>query len=206
MAGGAIILCGGKSSRMGRDKALLPFGPGEAMLQRVVRLVAEVVRPDRIVCVAAAEQELSRLAAAVRIVVDPTPHQGPLAGIAAGLAQLQDKASAAFVTGCDVPLLAPALIERMFDLLDDHEIAAPHDGQHWHPLVAVYRVDLLPRIESLLSADKCSVVSLLESSDTRRVTTDELLDVDSELLSLATCNAPSDYARLLTRAGITTSE
>ena len=44
MRRGAIILCGGKSSRMGRDKATLPFGP-ELMLQRVVRLIGEVVEP-----------------------------------------------------------------------------------------------------------------------------------------------------------------
>ena len=43
MRRGAIILCGGASSRMGRDKAWLPFGPDEVMLQRVVRLVGEVV-------------------------------------------------------------------------------------------------------------------------------------------------------------------
>ena len=44
MTAGGIVLCGGKSTRMGRSKALLPFGP-ETMLQRVVRLLGSVVQP-----------------------------------------------------------------------------------------------------------------------------------------------------------------
>ena len=55
MNNGAIVLCGGRSNRMGRDKATLPFGP-ECMLQRVVRLLAEVVELSKIVVVAAAGQ------------------------------------------------------------------------------------------------------------------------------------------------------
>jgi molybdenum cofactor guanylyltransferase len=69
MIKGAIILCGGKSSRMGRDKATLPFGP-EQMLARVVRLVSEVVEPAKIVVVAAPEQELPVLPAAVAVARD----------------------------------------------------------------------------------------------------------------------------------------
>ena len=57
MEKGAIILCGGKSSRMGRDKATLPFG-SEVMLQRVIRLVSQVVNVHRIVVVAAPGQAL----------------------------------------------------------------------------------------------------------------------------------------------------
>jgi len=59
---GAIVLCGGKSARMGTPKALLPFGP-ETMLQRVVRILQEVVSP--IVAVAAVGQQLPALPADV---------------------------------------------------------------------------------------------------------------------------------------------
>ncbi|HUR55514.1 MAG TPA: NTP transferase domain-containing protein, partial [Gemmataceae bacterium] len=60
-----IVLCGGRSSRMGRAKAWLPFG-GETMLQRVVRVVGEVVSP--VVVVAAAGQDVPPLPVGVRIV------------------------------------------------------------------------------------------------------------------------------------------
>ena len=66
-AAGGIVLCGGKSSRMGTSKALLPFGR-ETMLQRVVRLLNEVVAP--IVVVAASDQELPELPADVIVTRD----------------------------------------------------------------------------------------------------------------------------------------
>ena len=206
MTRGAIILCGGESSRMGRDKAMLPFGPGEVMLQRVARLVGEAVPIDRIVCVAAPGQTLPQLAAAIQFVFDPIPHSGPLAGLATGMVAIESRAAAVFTTGCDVPLLVPAFIERMFDLLDDDEIAAPHDGQRWHPLAAVYRTNVLPRIDSLLAAGERSLVALLESSRTRRVPIDDLRDVDPQLASLTACNTPDDYRNALRRASATTPE
>ena len=63
MTTGGIVLCGGRSERMGRPKVMLPFGP-ETMLQRVVRLVGAVGGP--VVAVAAAGQELPELDAAIR--------------------------------------------------------------------------------------------------------------------------------------------
>ena len=187
---------------MGRDKASLPFGPNETMLPRVVRLVSEAVPADRIVCVAAPGQSMPPLPAAIQIAFDAKPHRGPLAGLATGLAALQRDADAAFVTGCDVPLLVPAVISRMFELLGDHDVAAPHDGTRWHPLAAVYRTDILPQIESLLAAGERSLTALLESCDTRRVLADELRNIDSELVSLTTCNTAEDYQRAMRRAAL----
>lgn len=116
---GAIILCGGKSTRMGRDKAMLPFGPNEVMLQRVVRIVSEVVEPSRIVVVAAEGQALPALPEKVQIARDKRPERGPLEGLRAGLAAIGDRADAAYATSCDVPLLAPAFVERLFELMSD---------------------------------------------------------------------------------------
>ncbi len=80
-----IVLCGGKSSRMGTSKALLPFGP-ETMLQRVVRLLGEIVSP--IVVVAALDQELPELPGSVIVTRDENEGRGPLEGLRAGLKAL----------------------------------------------------------------------------------------------------------------------
>src|SRR5262245_18679637 len=101
---GGVVLCGGRSSRMGQPKAWLPFA-GEPLLARVVRLVGEAASP--VVVVAAAGQELPPLLADVEIVRDPEPDRGPLQGLAAGLAALRGRAAAAFVTSCDAPFLRP---------------------------------------------------------------------------------------------------
>ena len=88
---GGVILCGGQSKRMGRPKAWLPFGD-ETMLQRVVRILREVVEP--VVVVAAPNQDVPALPAGVEIVHDEVEGKGPLAGLAAGLAALEGKADA----------------------------------------------------------------------------------------------------------------
>ncbi len=199
---GAIILCGGASARLGRDKALLPFGPQEVLLQRVVRLAGEAVAPEQIMCVAAADQTLPRLSDAVEIVRDAEPHLGPLAGLATGLTAIKARADAVFACGCDAPLLAPSFVTRMFELLADHQIAVPHDDEHFHPLAAVYRSNVLPMAEVLLSAGERSLMSLFERCDTRPVPVDELRDVDPQLASLCACNTPGEYQRLLKEIGV----
>lgn len=199
---GAIVLCGGASSRMGCDKASLPFGPGEVMLQRVVRLVGAAVPIEQIVCVAAAGQSLPTLPPEVQVVRDAEPYAGPLAGLAGGLAGLAGRAAAVFVCGCDAPRLVPAFVMRMFDLLAGYEIAAPHDGQQFHPLAAVYRTDLLPVVQSRLALGDGSLQSLLKHCNTLSVPVDDLRRVDPDLGSLESCNSPADYQRALALSGL----
>lgn len=200
MRPGAIILCGGKSSRMGRDKATLPFGP-ECMLQRVVRLVSEVVPPVSIVVVAAPSQVLPDLPAAVRVARDERQDRGPLEGLAAGLRALAGQVDAVYATSCDVPLLVPAFVARMFDLLGEHQIAVPRDGEHHHPLAAVYRASVLPAVQKLLDADRLRPRFLFDEVDTREVPVEELRRIDPTLSTLENLNRPGDYRAALMAAG-----
>lgn len=197
---GAIILCGGKSSRMGRDKATLPFGP-ELMLQRIVRLLGEVVDHRQIVVVAAPGQLLPELPPEVMVAHDSRPERGPLEGIAAGFLALAGRAEAAYATSCDVPLLVPKFVERMFELLGDHEIAVPRDGRHHHPLAAVYRLSVLAHVQKLLDADRLRPRFLFDELNTREVSVEELRSVDPRLATLENLNHPQDYLAALAAAG-----
>lgn len=194
---GAIILCGGQSSRMGRDKALLPFGPEKTLLQRVVRIVSLVVPPERIVCVAAVGQEVPSLDQRVRVVRDDVPHLGPLAGLATGLAALGDDVDAVFACGCDAPQLQPGFILQIFELLGTYQVVVPMEGELLHPLPAIYRSDVLPLVRTLLARGERSLQSLVAAGDTLRVDANELRMVDSELGSLVRCNTPEEYRRAL---------
>lgn len=194
---GGIVLCGGRSSRMGQPKALLPVGP-EVMLQRVVRTLSQVVSP--IVVVAAAGQELPPVEA--RIARDPVEYRGPLAGLAVGLAELRDQVDAVYLTACDVPLLTPAFVTAMVAQLGEFQIAVPRDGQFHHPLAAVYRTSVLPTVEALLSADQLRPVFLFERCPTREVSCEELRAVDPDLDSLANANTSEEYARVLVRVHV----
>ena len=127
MQHGAIILCGGQSSRMGRDKASLDFG-GEPMLQRIVSLVSQVVNPSRIVVVASSYQVIPELPTSVRVARDRQTGRGPLEGFAAGLRVLQPQCDVVFLTSCDSPRLVPEFVERMLKIRATAEIAVPFDG------------------------------------------------------------------------------
>ena len=201
MQTGAIILCGGRSSRMGRDKATLPFGP-EMMLQRVIRLISEVVDTQRIVVVAAAEQALPPLPGSVTVTHDERQGRGPLKGLSAGLAAIPHDVGAVYVTSCDVPLLVPAFVTRMFELLDNHEIAVPVEEERFHPLSAVYRTSISEQVHRLLLADRLRLRFLFEESDTRFVPAEELRSVDPQLRTLINLNDPDDYQSTLKPPGL----
>jgi molybdopterin-guanine dinucleotide biosynthesis protein A len=195
---GGIVLCGGKSSRMGLPKALLPFGP-EMLLQRVVRLLAQSVAP--IVVVAAADQSLPELPAEVLVVRDQEEFRGPLAGIAGGLAALGQRCDAAFATSCDVPFLSPAFVRRVIERLGDADVAVPRAQGFYHSLAAVYRTSVRPHVEALLAADRLRPVFLFERVRTRELPPEELLDVDPGLRSLRNLNHPADFFAALAEAG-----
>jgi molybdopterin-guanine dinucleotide biosynthesis protein A len=193
-----IVLCGGKSTRMGSPKALLPFGP-ETMLQRVVRLLGSVVTP--IVVVSSREQALPLLPGYVRIARDDREERGPLEGLRAGLSALPASAEAAYATSCDVPLLVPGFVNLMIELLGDHDIAVMDIDGFPHPLSAVYRRSLLPHVEALLASDRLRPAYLFEAVRTRRVTPAEVASVDPDLLTLRNLNTPEDYRDALALGG-----
>lgn len=191
---GGIVLCGGLSTRMGTPKALLPFG-SETMLQRVVRLLGSVVSP--IVVVAATGQDVPALPASVILTRDEREDRGPLEGLRAGLKALPESVDAAYVTSCDVPLLVPAFVERLIELLGDFDIVVTEIDGFAHPLSAVYRRRTLPHAEALLAANRLRMVFLFDAVKTRRVQASDMTSADPQLLTLRNLNTPRDYQEAL---------
>jgi molybdopterin-guanine dinucleotide biosynthesis protein A len=193
MTAGGIVLCGGKSTRMGTPKALLPFG-SETMLQRVVRLLSGVVSP--IVVVAASDQELPELPASVIVTRDEREGRGPLEGLRAGLKALPADIDTAYVTSCDVPLLVTGFVTQMLELARGYDVAVMEIDGFTHPLSAVYRRDTLPHIEDLLAHDRLRPLFLYERVKTRRVRPAEIT-ADSDLRTLRNLNTREDYEQAL---------
>ena len=193
-----IVLCGGKSSRMGRPKAWLPFGP-EILLERVVRVLSVVVSP--VVVVAAPDQELPELPADVLVARDDHEYLGPLNGLAGGLARIAGQAEAAYLSSCDVPFLRPAFIRRIVERLGPAQVAMPEVGGFKHPLAAVYRVTSLPVIRELLATNRLRPAFLAEAVSTMFLREGDFADVDPTFESLRNINTPEDYAAALRDAG-----
>ncbi len=165
------------------------------MLPRVVRLLS--VEVDPIVVVSARDQELPPLPAEVRLIHDEQEGRGPLQGLAAGLAALDEQMDAAFVSSCDVPFLRPPFVRRMIDLLESDQVCVPRIDGRPHPLAAVYRVDVLDEVRRLLVENRLRLMDLYERVPTHFVDAGELRDVDPMLESLANVNTPEEYERVL---------
>jgi len=179
---------------MGRPKAWLPFGD-EVLLQRVVRVLSEIVDP--IVVVAAPDQPLPALPDSTIIARDAREFLGPLNGLAEGLAALANRAEVAYLTSCDVPFLRPDFVRRVLERLGDASVCLPEVGGFKHPLAAAYRVDVLPVVGALLDAGRLRPVYVTESVTTRVLGAEDFIDVDPDLASLRNVNTPDEYETAL---------
>lgn len=188
------MLCGGRSKRMGRPKAWLDFG-GQPLLQRVVEIVCQSADP--VVVSAAAAQELPVLDPRVLVVRDSVPNAGPLQGLSDGLAAVAGRCEAVFVCGCDAPFVTPAYIERLVELLGQHEAVTPVIDGYRQPLSAVYRVGIAGKVNDLLARGGRSMMGLLDALEVRTLGPSEWADVDPRLEAPRGLNTPEEYRQAL---------
>jgi molybdenum cofactor cytidylyltransferase len=138
-----IVLAGGKSSRMGRPKALLPIGSaGDTFFDRVTRTLLDAGIEDVIVVVGADAEAIhagARPRSGVRIVDNPDHDQGQLTSLLAGLHAIDAaRATALLVTLIDVPLVSVATVRTL--IAAQRERGAPivrpvSNGRHGHPVI-----------------------------------------------------------------------
>ena len=190
----AIVLCGGRSQRMGQSKAWLELA-GMPLLLRTVQTLAAVA--DRVIIAAAPEQQLPALPTNVLVARDPSPNEGPLAAFAAALSQIDDSTQSVFLTGCDLPFLTADVVRYVAGRMGEASAAVPYVDGRWHPLLAVYRSDVRPIAERLISDGRRRMIDLIEAIDVVRIDPAELRTVDPALRSLRNVNTPEDYAAAL---------
>lgn len=149
-----VILAGGQSRRMGRDKATLSWEQGDllsSLLTRLLPLSEDVMVSSNVV---------RDIAPSVRQVADIIAGKGPLSGIHAGL--VHARYELVFVTACDVPFLRPELVPQLVQTIGSADgSAAVYKGQI-EPLFACYRKKCAPVIEQLLTAGNYRVTDFLE--------------------------------------------
>lgn len=144
-----IVLAGGKSRRMGgQDKGLMLVA-GRPMAAWATALLAPQV--DQLLLNANRNREQYQALGASVIEDQLADFQGPLAGMAAGLAAI-DHDYAAFIP-CDSPLLPADLVERLWDAMtaQQADLAVAHDGQRMQPVCALLRRELLPSLRATLA-------------------------------------------------------
>src|SRR5690348_2425163 len=189
---------------MGRPKAALEWH-GATLLHRTTALLSRTVGGPVLV-VAAPGQDLPELPPGVEVVADPVEGQGPMRGLATGLAALGERAEVAFVCSTDLPFLHPALVRRVLRGFADRDaqVVLPVAHGYRQPLAAGYRTSLAGLVEKLLGAGNlrpgmlfrhCRVVQL---DDDALLADPDLARSDPSLDSLINVNEPDDYAAALT--------
>lgn len=186
MAG--IVLAGGQSRRMGRDKALLKVD-GETLLDRAIRTMGETARP---VFVVADEPNRYRLSDAT-VVGDEYPGAGPLGGIVTGLRCAGPGLH--LVIACDMPFVRQELLALLQSRAAGHEAAIPWIGGRPEPLCAAYDFRCLAPFSRALAEGERAVHRVLGLISAVRVDESELRAIDPALTSFVNLNEPRDLMR-----------
>jgi molybdopterin-guanine dinucleotide biosynthesis protein A len=192
----AIILAGGKSSRMGRDKALLQFGD-ETLLERLVRVVDPLVA--RLVIVLSQTLNLPHglkfNSQKTSIGRDTLKEQGPLQGIADAYALLPAAAQFIFVVSCDLPFISRRWLHKLLKEIRQNDeldaVCSQQDGII-NPLVSIYRKRTLGKAQTLLNQGKRSCQALLDDNN--------ILPIEpsaDEKILISNINTPEDYYQAL---------
>ena len=182
----AIILAGGKSSRMKMDKALLPVS-GIPLIEKVAGTIESYF--DEIIISAQTEKMYEFLP--YPVVADSRQGQGPLMGIYSGLKASSNQIN--FVVACDIPVVDITFIQHLKSFTNDYEIVVPVTGDGlYEPLFAFYHRNLIPRIEALLSQHIRKVIELYPLATVKEVT----MENNNWYFNL---NTEEDYQRFLNK-------
>lgn len=189
-----VVLAGGASTRMGQDKAHLPWGD-----RTLVEHIIETLRPvtDEIIVVAKDAAPLSHLRA--RVVEDLVLGAHALGGLYTGLTLAAHERC--FVCACDTPFMNPSLIQYLVEQADGWDLVIPRTREGLQPLHAVYRKSVLPAIEEQLRMRQWDLHALVPNVRACVIGPEQIARLDSGALSFFNVNTPEDYATAQVQAG-----
>lgn len=183
-----FITAGGRSSRMGVDKAWLEIG-GRAMIEHVIAALTPVTRS---VALIANSPEYARLG--LRVFSDTHKGIGPLEAIRTSLENA--RAPRVALVGCDLPFVTSELFRFLLGLKGGHQAIVPiGPDERLEPLCAVYSADALDCVTDLIERGERKVSKLFDIVPTRLVAFDELCHLRMSEFFFQNVNTPEDYLR-----------
>jgi len=187
----SIILAGGKSSRLGKSKALQII-KGKSLIQWVVDRLG-ILSTEIILVTAHGEAIPCSSAVRIKTVADVYPGKGPLVGIYSGL--IASSSSRAIVVGCDTPFLSAGLLEYLTQICSTFDVIVPRIKRKVEPLCAVYSKNCLAPIQELLEQNELGISKLFSMVKVKYVEEDEINNFDPEHLSFFNINSKDDLKR-----------
>ena len=180
-----IILAGGKSSRYGRNKALIEMN-GIRLIERVIGVMEPVF--EHLIIITNTPQEYAYLQ--LPTYEDLIKGLGPLGGIFTGLEAISDEVG--FFVACDMPFLNSELIRHMVETREDFDAVVPRIDWKIETLHAIYSKGCLPAIRELIDARNYQVIKFLHKVRVRYVEEEEIRAFDPELKSFFNINRPEE--------------
>jgi len=187
----SIILAGGKSSRLGRSKALQVI-EGKSLIQWVIDCLA-ILSTEIIIATAHGEAIPCSSAVKIKTVADIYPGKGPLVGIYSGL--IASSSSRAIVVGCDTPFLSISLLEYITQTCSTFDVIVPRIKNKLEPLCAVYAKNCSGPIQGLLEQNELRIDKLFSMVKVKYIEEDEINRFDPEHLSFFNINSQADLDR-----------
>lgn len=189
-----VVLAGGASLRMGRDKALLDWEGGPLVARVAARLAS--VLPE-VVVVTKRPADLEGLG--LPVVEDTVPEQTPLAGILTALRAGGGRT--VFVAACDMPFVNPGLVRFLVERSPGYDAVIPVRGGRLEPLHAVWSAGALPGLERALAAGERAPHRAVRGLAVCEVPEAEWREVDPEGRSMTNLNTPGDVRAARPRSG-----
>lgn len=188
----AMVLCGGRSKRMGRPKAFLPY-EGSTIISHIVATMTELfVRTILITNEPEAYEDLG-----VDVVKDILPHRGPMGGILSGL--VTSETEYAFVIACDMPLVSKKLIRGMTETRHGYDVVVLSHEDGLEPLLGIYSTSCIKPLEESLFAGNLSVQDLITGLKTTTFKFNSQKYEPDVLPPYFNINTPQDYSKLITK-------
>jgi molybdopterin-guanine dinucleotide biosynthesis protein A len=186
----AIILAGGRSRRMGEDKALLPYN-GVTLIEHVLA----TLRPLTANLLVVADRPDKYPLAQARALGDLFPDCGPLGGIVTGLTEAGEGAH--LVVGCDMPFLNLDVLRLLLAASGpEWDAVVPEVGGQWEPLCAVYRHTACPKLRRFLVSGGRALQSALNTLAINRIDEETIRRLDPHLRGFTNVNTPAERQAL----------
>jgi len=151
-----VILAGGKSSRMGQDKGLIPVN-GKPMVQHLIN----ATKPLKLKTIIIANNS-NYDAFGIPVYKDIYQDSGPLGGIHSGL--INSQTSRVIVLSCDTPFVSTEFIEYLIKIANTHDIIIPKHGSKTHPLIGIYSENILNVLNESINNNKLKVMELIKKT------------------------------------------
>jgi molybdopterin-guanine dinucleotide biosynthesis protein A len=183
-----FVVAGGKSRRMGADKALLPW-EGSTLLDHAIARLRAVC--DEVVVLSGSEPRYTDRG--VPVVVDRDPEAGALGGVASGLEAL-DEGRGLFL-GVDLPFVPVALLRHLLALADGWDAVVPSSPEGAEPLCAVYASACREPVGRAVREGRLKMTAFWPDVRVRAVPPEELRAFGDPSSLFRNLNTPDDYER-----------